>query len=92
MAERLLALRLQSGSGAVPISQFADIFRIDQETRRIAGVAYEMVRTALQLRHCNTIPDEVIANRITEFATLGESNPDRLCEQVLIYFREKKHF
>jgi len=68
----------------MPIRTFLNGYKFDPETVRVMGVAYEMVRAAIHLR--GKVADEVVANKIIEFATAGETNPDQLCEQVLIYF------
>jgi hypothetical protein len=34
------------------------------------------------------IPDAAIARKIMELAEAGEDNPDRLCERVLMYFKQ----
>jgi hypothetical protein len=52
------------------------------------GAAFEMVRAALNLTHRDDeVADEIIAKKVIELAKSGESNPDLLCEQVLVYFR-----
>jgi hypothetical protein len=64
--------------------------KFDPETTRITGVAYEMVRAALRLAGRGDLVNEVIAVKVIELAKAGETNPDRLCEQALVYFREQR--
>ena len=71
----------------MPITQFLDGQKFDPETKRVMGVAYEMTRAALRLTDRGDLINEAIAKKVIEFATAGETNPDRLCEEVLIYFR-----
>ncbi len=61
----------------------------DSETTRIMGVAYEMVHAALE-RDWGDLHNELIAKKVIELAKAGETNPDRLCEQVLVYFRRQR--
>ena len=70
------------------ITPFLDGQKFDLETTRIVGVAYEMVRAALRLADRGDLVNEVIATKVIELAKAGETNPDRLCEQALDYFRE----
>jgi hypothetical protein len=58
----------------------------DPEAVRVMGVAYELVRAAMGFQ--DTIPDEVIADKIIELAKTGERNPDLLGEETLNYFRQ----
>jgi hypothetical protein len=60
----------------------------DPETRRVMGVAYEMVRAALHSGDTDTIADKAIANKIIELAIAGEKNPDLLCEETLNSFQQ----
>jgi hypothetical protein len=64
----------------MPIAQFLDASRFDPETKRVLGVAFEMIRAALRLEGESDPASDIIANRIIEFAKAGERNPDFLCE------------
>jgi hypothetical protein len=57
------------------------------ETKRVMGVAFEIVCTALRLSDRGDLANEIIARRIVELAEAGELNPDLLCESVLKEFR-----
>lgn len=55
----------------------------DPQTVRIMGQAYDSVVRQLHDRGQPQVVREVIAKRITDLATLGERNSDRLAEIVL---------
>jgi hypothetical protein len=55
----------------------------DRETRRVMGIAFEMVRVALGLAEQGYIDNEIIAKQIIELTETGERNPDILCELAL---------
>jgi hypothetical protein len=55
----------------------------DRETRRVMGIAFEMVRVALGLAEQGYIDNEIIAKQIIELAETGERNPDILCDLTL---------
>ena len=71
----------------MPITEFLNGSRFDPEIKRVMGVAYEMTRAALGLPDREVLVNEVIAKKVIELAKAGEANPDRLCEEALIYFR-----
>jgi hypothetical protein len=56
---------------------------LDPETRRVMGVAFEMVRVALGLADQGSVTNEIIAKHIIKLAETGERNPDILCELAL---------
>jgi len=60
---------------------------VHPETKRVMGVAFEMVCAALRLADRGDLANEIIARRIIELAEAGEHNPDLLCERVLTEFR-----
>jgi hypothetical protein len=64
----------------MPITPF---FKFDPATKRVMGVAFEMTRAALRADRPDLAP-ETIAKKIIELATLGERDPDLLCERALI--------
>jgi hypothetical protein len=72
----------------MPIAQFLDSSKFDPETKRVIGVAFEMVREALRLGHQDNLINETVAKRIIEHAKTGELDPDLLCESVLMEFRQ----
>ncbi len=72
----------------MPITPFLGGATFDPETKRVMGVAFEMVCAALHLLDRGDLAKESIAKRIIELAKTGERNPDLLCEGVLKEFRE----
>jgi hypothetical protein len=68
----------------MPIAVF-----LEGQTTRVMGVAYEMVHAVLA-RDWGEAADQIIAKKVIELAKAGEANPDRICEQVLVYFRGKR--
>jgi hypothetical protein len=73
----------------MPIAMFLEGQKFDAETTRVMAVAYEMVHATL-VRDWGDITDQIIARKVIELAKAGETNPDRICEQVLVYFRGKR--
>jgi 4-hydroxy-3-methylbut-2-enyl diphosphate reductase IspH len=70
------------------ITQFLDGHKLDPATTRVIGVAYDMTRAALRLADRSDLINEVVAKKMIEAAKAGESDPDQLCEQVMVYFRQ----
>jgi hypothetical protein len=66
----------------MPIRSFLNGQTFDAETTRIMGVAFEITCTAIRLADRDPA-EAIIAQRIIEFASAGERNPDVLCERVL---------
>ena len=73
----------------MPIAQFLQGQNFDRETIRVMGIAFEMTRTALGSDRGDLV-NEVIARKVMEVAKAGETNPDRICEATLIYFRGQR--
>ena len=71
----------------MPITPYLNGMSFHPETKRVMGVAFEMVYTALCLSDRGYLANEIIARRIIELAKAGEHNPDLLCENVLKEFR-----
>jgi hypothetical protein len=67
----------------MPIRCYLDGERLDQETTRIVGVAFEMVCIALGAEESDDFVKQAIARKIITLAKTGERNPDILCEQAL---------
>jgi hypothetical protein len=67
----------------MPISDFLGGRRVDPESRRIIGVAWELARAALHVSDRADASAAVIAKTIIELAKAGERNPDILCERAL---------
>jgi hypothetical protein len=61
---------------------FADQ-NFDAETRRVLGVALELVCLALRTGDCDEDVKRSIAGQLIELASDGERNPDLLCERAL---------
>jgi hypothetical protein len=57
------------------------------ETRRVLGVAFELVCVALRTGNCDDDVKQCIASQIIELASDGERNPDVLCERALKFIR-----
>src|SRR5215467_1863412 len=88
MAERPVVLPPESvKERAMPITPYLNGMSFHPETKRVMGVAFEMVCTALRLSDRGDLANEMIARRIIELAKAGEHNPDLLCENVLNEFR-----
>jgi hypothetical protein len=67
----------------MPVASYLHDTNFDRETRRVMGVAFEMVRVALGLADQGYIANEIIAKHIIKLAETGERNPDILCELAL---------
>jgi hypothetical protein len=57
--------------------------RFDLETKRVLGVAFDLVCNTLQTEDCDDYVKQAIATKIIELAKAGERNPDILCEKAL---------
>ena len=55
----------------------------DPETKRILGLAFELVSLTLRIEGSDDHVKQAIATKIIELAKAGERNPDLLCERVL---------
>ena len=60
----------------------------DSETIRVMGLAFEMALGALRLADRGDPANEVLAHKIIELAQAGERDPERLCDGVLLHFRQ----
>ena len=67
----------------MPITPYLNGVRFDLETRRILGVALEIVCIALRTGDCDDDVKQAIATKLIELAKAGERNPDILCEKAL---------
>src|SRR5262249_50753093 len=65
----------------MPITPYLSGMSFNPETKRVMGVAFEMVCAALRLSDRGDLANEIIAKRIVELAKAGEHNPDLLCEK-----------
>jgi hypothetical protein len=58
--------------------------RIDPETIRVMGLAFEMALVALERTDGTTNPTrEAVAQKIIDLAKAGERDPERLCDGAL---------
>jgi hypothetical protein len=67
----------------MPITPYLDGHRFGPETKRVMGVAFEMVCAALRIDCTVDGHAAIIAKKVIELATAGEHDPDRLCEKAL---------
>ncbi len=74
----------------MPITPFLNGQKFDAETRRVLGVAFELVCVALRTGDCDDYVKQCIASQIIELATDGERNPDVLCEKALTLIRGER--
>jgi hypothetical protein len=74
----------------MPITPFLNGQKFDAETRRVLGVAFELVCVALRIGDCDDDVKQCIASQIIELASDGERNPDVLCEKALKLIRGER--
>jgi hypothetical protein len=67
----------------MPITPYLNGVRFDPETKRVLGVAFELVCLALRIEGSDDHVKQAIATKIIELAKAGERNPDILCEKAL---------
>lgn len=67
----------------MPVAPFFSDQNLDAETRRVLGVALELVCLALRTGDCDEDVKRSIAGQLIELANDGERNPDLLCERAL---------
>jgi hypothetical protein len=70
----------------MPIRSYLFGERLDPETTRILGVAFEIA--CIALRTTDDLVKQAIARKLVVLTKAGERNPDILCEQVLRDIRE----
>jgi hypothetical protein len=71
----------------MPIAAYLHEIRLDPETRRVTGIAFEIACAALRLTQSDDKFKSLIASKIIELAKAGESDADRLCERALLDLR-----
>ena len=71
----------------MPITPYLNGQKFDAETRRVLGVAFELVCVALRIGDCDDHVKQSIANRVVEVAGDGVRHPDVLCERALKLIR-----
>ena len=67
----------------MPITPFLNGERFDPETRRVLGVALELVCIAVRTGDCADEVKQAIADKLIALAQTGERNPEVLCDKVL---------
>jgi hypothetical protein len=67
----------------MPITPFLNGERFDPETRRVLGVALELVCIAVRSGDCADDVKQAIADKLIALAKTGERNPEVLCDKVL---------
>jgi hypothetical protein len=72
----------------MPMAPYLDGQRFDSETKRVLGVAFEIVCIALRIGDSDDDVKRALAMKIVEHVKVGERNPDIVCEQVLKAIRE----
>jgi hypothetical protein len=69
-----------------PIGEYLNGERLDRETTRVMGLAFEIARASHGVGNLNV--DGMIAKAIIEHARAGERDVERLCEYALAEVRE----
>jgi hypothetical protein len=64
VAERQVVLPPVARERAMPITQFLDGERLDEEGRRVLGLAFEMTCIALRVGNCADDVRQAVANKI----------------------------
>jgi hypothetical protein len=72
----------------MPFRPHLDGQKFDAETIRVMGIAFEMALVAFRLADRGDLANQVLANKIMELAKAGERDPERLCDGVLMEFRQ----
>ena len=72
----------------MPITPYLDGKWFDPETKRVLGIAFELVCIALRIGDSDDDVKTAVAMKIVEHVKVGERNPDIVCEQVLKAIRE----
>jgi hypothetical protein len=67
----------------MPIRPYLDGHRLDPETVRLLGIAFETALQALRSWGVFDPPCEAIAKALIDLAKGGERDPERLCEGAL---------
>jgi len=67
----------------MPIRQYLQGHRVDPETARLLGVAFEMALVPLKQRREIDPLRDAVARKIIELAETGERDPERLCDAAL---------
>jgi len=72
----------------MPFRPHLDGQKFDAETIRVMGIAFEMALVAFRLADRGDLANQVLANKIMELSKAGERDPERLCDGVLMEFRQ----
>jgi hypothetical protein len=75
----------------MPISPYLNGRQFDPETRRVLGVAFELVCVTLgRIGESDEGVRRAIADKLIDPAGTGEHNPDLLCERALDEIRGRQ--
>ena len=67
----------------MPIRPYLDSHRLDPETVRLLGIAFETALQALRSWGVFDPPREAVAKALIDLAKGGERDPERLCDEAL---------
>ena len=65
----------------MPITPYLDSQWFDPETKRVLGIAFELVCVALRIGDSDDDVKKALAMKIVEHVKAGERNPDIVCEK-----------
>ena len=65
----------------MPITPYLDSQWFDPETKRVLGIAFELVCVALRIGDSEDDVKQALAMKIVEHVKVGERNPDIVCEK-----------
>jgi hypothetical protein len=67
----------------MPITPYLNGHHFDPETKRVLGMALELVCIALRTGEGDDHVKQAIANKLFALAKTGERNPEVLCDQAI---------
>jgi hypothetical protein len=73
----------------LPITSYLGESRFDCETKRVMGLAFEVVCATLKMTDLDDKFKPVIAGKIIALANAGERDPNTLCQQTLTELPEQ---
>jgi hypothetical protein len=76
-------------TASMPIRPHLDGQKLDPETIRVMGIAFEMALIALRLGDRGDLANEIVAQKIIALAKAGERDPERLCDGVIKEFGKR---
>jgi hypothetical protein len=72
----------------MPIGPYLNGEQFEPETRRVLGLAFELVRITLRTGDCDDGVYRAIATKLIELNKAGQHNPEVLCDQAVKAFHE----